>query len=368
MSDVQQNTRGSARQDRAYGVRNRYSKRGEGGSKPPTLSGKQKAAVFLVALGPSVSSLIFGHMSEEEIEAITLEIARTDNIDSELRDKVLAEFHELFIAQKSITKGGLQYARDLLERSFGVNKSAEIINRLTSNMHMQSRPFEVVRSADPTHVLNFIQQEHPQTIALILVHLDPQKASVILAGLNNNIRADVSRRIATMDHTSPEVLREVEGVLEKKLSVISSEDYTASGGIQSIVDILNLVDRATEKSIVESLEEQDPELAEEIKKRMFVFEDIVMLDDQSIQKVLHEIDMSELSRALKAVDVDVQEKVFKNMSKRATTILKENMEYIGAIRLHDVENAQQKIVAVIRRLEDSGDIIIIRAGEDDLVV
>lgn len=346
-------------------ARNRYEKQG-GGRESSALSGKQKAAIFLVSIGSKVSSLVFEHMSEEEIEAITLEIARVDNIESDVRDNVLREFHELFIAQKSITKGGLGYARELLERAFGTERSVEIINRLTANI--RSRPFEVIRNADPTHILNFIQQEHPQTIALILAYLDPQKASVVLSSLNNEIRADVSRRIATMDHTSPEVVREVERVLEKKLSVLSSEDYTDSGGIQAIVDILNLVDRGTEKSIIESLEEQDPELAEEIKRRMFVFEDIVMLDDQAIQKVLHEIDLLELARALKAVDTDVQEKIFKNMSKRASTLLKEDMEYIGAIRLHDVEEAQQKIVGVIRRLEDSGEIIIVRAGEDDLVV
>lgn len=330
------------------------------------LSGKQKAAIFLVLLGTEISALIFEHMSMEEMEAITLEIARIDTIEPGVRERVLQEFHELFMAQKGVTQGGVEYARELLERAFGMEKSAEIITRLTSNI--RTRPFEVVRNADPTHILNFIQQEHPQTIALILAHLEPQKASIVLSNLGNEVRADVSRRIATMDHTSPEVLREVERVLEKKLSVLSAEDYTDSGGIQAIVDILNLVDRSTEKSIIESLEEQDPELAEEVKRRMFVFEDIVMLDDQAVQKVLHEIDTIELARALKAVDTDVQEKIFKNMSKRAATLLKEDMEYIGAIRLHDVEESQQKIVGVIRRLEDNGSIIIVRAGEDDLVV
>ena len=346
-------------------IRDRHERRGGTKSKS-ALSGKQKAAIFLVLLGPKVSSLIFEHLGQDEIEAITLEIARIENIDSETRESVLHEFHELFLAQKSITKGGLQYARELLERTFGVEKSVEILNRLTASM--RSRPLEVIRNADPTHILNFIQQEHPQTIALILSNLDPQKASIVLASLSSEIRSDVSRRIATMEHISPEVVRDVERVLEKKLSAISSEDYTLSGGIGTIVDILNLVDRSTEKSIIESLEEQDPELAEEIKRRMFVFEDIVMLDDQAIQKVLHEIDLLDLARALKAVGDDVQEKVFKNMSKRAATLLKEDMEYIGAIRLHDVEQAQQKVVGIIRRLEDAGDIVIVRAGEDDLIV
>jgi flagellar motor switch protein FliG len=216
--------------------------------------------------------------------------------------------------------------------------------------------------------LNFIQQEHPQTIALILAYLDPQKASVILQNLPVEIQSDVARRIATMDRTSPDVLREVERVLEKKLSTLSSEDYTAAGGVESIVEILNLVDRSSEKSIIESLEEDDAELAEEIKKRMFVFEDIVLLDDRAIQRVLREVDTQALSKALKSVDVEVQDKVFKNMSKRAAAMLKEDMEFMGPVRLKDVEDAQQKIVASIRRLEDSGEIVIARSGEDELVV
>jgi len=352
-------------QDRVRNLRDRYDRKGKERQKD-TLSGKQKVAILLVALGSEAASRIFEHLSEEEIEAITLEIARIDNIDSEVKDSVLKEFHELFLAQKSITKGGLKYARELLERTFGIDKSVEIVNRLTVNM--RARPFEVIRNADPTHILNFIQQEHPQTIALILAHLEPQKASFILSSLSNDVRSDVSKRIATMDHTSPEVIREIERVLERKLSTLSSEDYTDSGGIDSIVEILNLVDRATEKSIIESLEEEDPELAEEIKRRMFVFEDIVMLDDQAVQKVLHETDNMDLARALKAVDTDVQEKIFKNMSKRAAALLKEDIEYIGAIRLHDVEQAQQKIVGTIRRLEDSGEIVIVRTGEDDVIV
>ena len=352
-------------QNRMRSIRSRYEKRGSQKNKS-VLTGRQKVAIFLVALGSQVSARIFEHLSEEEVEAVTLEIARIDNIDSNVRESVLKEFHNLFLGQKSITKGGMQYARELLERVFGAEKSIEMINRLTAHVHL--RPFDVINNADPAHILNLIHQEHPQTIALILAHIGPQKASFILSSLSNEVRSDVSKRIATMDHTSPEVIREVERVLEKKLSTLSSEDYTASGGIESIVDILNLVDRSTEKSIIESLEEEDPELAEEIKRRMFVFEDIVMLHDQAIQKVLHEVDPAELARALKIVDSDVQEKIFKNMSKRAATLLKEDMEYIGAIRLHDVEVAQQTVVGIVRRLEEAGDIVIVRADEDDLIV
>lgn len=330
------------------------------------LNGRQKAAIFLVTVGSEVSAEIFKHLREDEIETLTFEIARLETIDAEDRDKVLAEFQELMMAQDFITTGGIDYARELLEKALGSQKAVDIINRLTSSL--QVRPFDFIRRTDPTHLLNFIQQEHPQTIALILAYLEPQKASIILSSLPHEIQSDVAKRIATMDRTSPEVLREVERVLEKKLSTLSSEDYTSAGGVESIVDILNLVDRSTEKSIIESLEEEDPELAEEIKKRMFVFEDIVMLDDRAIQKVLREVDTAELAKALKAVDSEVQDKIFRNMSKRAATLLKEDMEYMGPIRMKDVEEAQQKIVAIIRKLEEQGEIVVARGGEDELVV
>lgn len=266
----------------------------------------------------------------------------------------------------SFSMGGVDYARELLEKSLGTQKAIEIINRLTSSL--QVRPFDFIRRTDPAHLMNFIQQEHPQTIALILAFLEPNKASVILQNLPHDVQSDVARRIATMDRTSPEVLREVERVLEKKLSTLSSEDYSAAGGVESIVEILNMVDRSSEKQIIEALEEEDPELAEEIKKRMFVFEDIVMLDDRAIQKVMREVDQQELSKALKSVDSEVQDKIFKNMSKRAASMLKEDMDFMGPVRLKDVEEAQQKIVAIIRKLEEQGDIVVARAGEDELVV
>jgi flagellar motor switch protein FliG len=340
-------------------------KKSSGGHKKE-LTGRQKAAIFLVTVGSEVSAEIFKHLREDEIETLTFEIARLDSIDSEERDRVLMEFQELMMAQDFITSGGIDYARELLEKALGSQKAVDIINRLTSSL--QVRPFDFIRRTDPTHLLNFIQQEHPQTIALILAYLEPQKASIILSSLPHEIQSDVAKRIATMDRTSPEVLREVERVLEKKLSTLSSEDYTSAGGVESIVEILNLVDRSTEKSIIESLEEEDPELAEDIKKRMFVFEDIVMLDDRAIQKVLREVDTAELAKALKAVDSEVQDKIFRNMSKRAATLLKEDMEYMGPIRMKDVEEAQQKIVSIIRKLEEQGEIVVARGTEDELVV
>jgi len=342
------------------------TKKGAGGQHKKTLTGRQKAAIFLVTLGSEISSEIFKHLREDEIEQLTFEIARLETIDPQDRDMVLQEFQELMMAQDFISSGGIDYAREILEKSLGAQKAVDIINRLTSSL--QVRPFDFIRRTDPAHLLNFIQQEHPQTIALILAYLEPQKASVILGSLPHEIQSDVAKRIATMDRTSPEVLREVERVLEKKLSTLSSEDYTAAGGVESIVDILNLVDRSTEKTIIESLEEDDPELAEEIKKRMFVFEDIVLLDDRAIQKVLREVDTNELAKALKSVDSEVQDKIYRNMSKRAATLLKEDMEYMGPIRLKDVEEAQQKIVAIIRKLEEQGEIVVARAGEEEMVV
>jgi flagellar motor switch protein FliG len=339
---------------------------GKKGGNKAELNGRQKAAIFLVSVGSEISAEIFKHLREDEIETLTFEIARLEAVDGEQRDHVLQEFQELMMAQDFITSGGIDYARELLEKSLGSQKAVDIINRLTSSL--QVRPFDFIRRTDPTHLLNFIQQEHPQTIALILAYLEPQKAATILSNLPHEIQSDIAKRIATMDRTSPETLREVERVLEKKLSTISSEDYTAAGGVESVVEILNLVDRTTEKGIIENLEEEDPELAEEIKKRMFVFEDIVMLDDRSIQKVLREVDSAELAKALKSVDNEVQDKIFRNMSKRASQLLKEDMEYMGPIRMKDVEEAQQKIVSIIRKLEEAGEIVIARAGEDEMVV
>jgi flagellar motor switch protein FliG len=329
-------------------------------------TGRQKAATFLVSIGSEISSEIFKFLKEDEIEKLTFEVARLETIDAEQKESILAEFQELMMANQFISQGGIDFARELLEKSLGSQKAVDIINRLTSSL--QVRPFDFIRRTDPSHLLNFIQQEHPQTISLILAYLEPNKASVILQSLPHEVQSDVSRRIATMDRTSPEVLREVERVLEKKLSTLSSEDYTAAGGVGSIVEILNMIDRSSEKQIIESLEEEDPELAEEIKKRMFVFEDIVMLDDRAIQKVMREVDSQELAKALKRVDTEVQDKIFRNMSKRASGMLKEDMEYMGPVRLKDVEEAQQKIVSIIRHLEDTGEIVVARSGEDEMVV
>jgi flagellar motor switch protein FliG len=330
------------------------------------LTGRQKAAIFLVTLGSDVSAEIFKYLREDEIEQLTFEIARLDKVEPEEKDKVLLEFQEMMMAQGFISTGGIDYARDVLERALGSQKAVDIINRLTSSL--QVRPFDFIRRTDPTHLVNFIQGEHPQTIALILAFLDANKAAQILGALQHEVQADVAKRIALMQRTSPDILREVERVLERKLSTLASDDYTTAGGVDAIVEILNSVDRSTEKAIIEQLEEDDPELAEEIKKRMFVFEDIVLLDDRSIQKVMREVDGQDLAKALKSVDAEVQDKIFRNMSKRAASMLREDMDFMGPIRVKDVDEAQQKIVNIIRKLEESGEIVVARAGEDQLVV
>ena len=264
----------------------------------------------------------------------------------------------------------ISFKKEILGKFDDLQKSLAAIEKQPDPecADMPIRPFNFIRRADPRHLLNLIRQEHPQIIALIISYLEPNKASVILQNLPEEIRGNVSGRIAAMDKTNPETLRDIERVLEKKLSTLSSEDYTTAGGVESIVEILNLVDRASEKQIIEALEDEDPELAEEIKKRMFVFEDIVMLDDRAIQKVMREVDSQELAKALKSVDTEVQDKIFRNMSKRAAGMLKEDMEYMGPIRLKDVEEAQQKIVSIIRHLEDNGEIVVARSGENELVV
>lgn len=330
------------------------------------LSGLQKAAVFLISLGPELSSKVLKCMRDDEIEQLTLEIANMRRFPDEIRDKVFEEFQQLCTAQQYLSQGGIQYAKEVLEKALGNQKATEIINRLTANL--QVRPFDFVRKADPTQLLNFIQNEHPQTIALILAYLQPDQSSIVMSGLSAERQVDVAKRIALMDRTSPEVIRDVEQVLEKKLSTLLTQDYTSTGGVETVVDILNRVDRGTEKTIIENLEVQDPELAEEIKRRMFVFEDIIILDDRSIQRVLREIDMKDLALALKGSSEEVANLIYRNMSSRASQMLKEDIEFLGPVRLRDVEETQQKIVAVIRRLEESGEIIVSRGGGDELIV
>jgi flagellar motor switch protein FliG len=329
-------------------------------------SGREKAAMLLISLGPERSSEVFKHLRDDEIEQLTLEIANIRFVTPEDKEMILEEFYQICLAQEYITEGGIGYAKEILEKAMGDQKALEIISRLTASL--QVRPFDFVRKADPSQLLNFLQKEHPQIIALVLAYLKPQQAAAVLSDLPQEKQADVARRIATMDRTSPEVLKEVERILEKNLSSLVIEDYTVSGGIESIVDILNSVDRGTEKYIMETLEIVDLDLVEEIKKRMFVFEDILTLDNRSIQRFLREIDNNQLAIALKGAGEDVQKIIFANMSKRMGEMIREDMEYMGPVRLRDVEEAQQDIVNIIRKLEEAGEIVIARGGEDEIIV
>ncbi len=330
------------------------------------LTGKEKAAILLIALGQDISKEVFKHLESEEIEELYLQIAKTTKVRSEMKDRVFEELNELMLAQQYLAQGGITYARELLQSALGESKAVEIITKLTSSL--QVRPFDFIQKTESEQILNFIQGEHPQIIALIVSYLPANKAGEIFRNLPEEKQIDIARRIASMERTSPEMIREVERVLERKLSTVVGQDYTSAGGLDTLIEMLANVDRGTEKTIIESLSETDPELAEEIRKRMFVFEDVILLDDRAIQQVLKSVESKDLSLALKGSSEDVSEKVFKNMSKRAADMLREDMEFAGPVRVKDVQEAQQRIVNVIRKLEETGEIVIARGGEDEMIV
>lgn len=330
------------------------------------LKSKQKAAMLLIALGPEKSAKVFKYLKEEEIEELTLEIANIKAVSAKAKEEVLQEFYEICLAQDYISEGGIGYAKQLLEQALGAEKAIEVINKLT--MSLQVRPFEFARKTDASQLINFIQNEHPQTIALILSYLKPSQASAILAALPVEMQADTARRIAMMDRASPDVINEVEKEFEKRLSTLVSEEYTTIGGVEAIVEIINQVDRATEKNIMEHLEIEDPELADTIKKRMFVFEDIITLDNRYIQRVLREVDNHELAVALKGTSEAVKEVIYNNVSKRLVVMIQEDLEYMGPKRMKEIEDAQQRIVNIIRKLEEAGEVVISRGSGDEIVV
>lgn len=326
---------------------------------------RRKAAIMLTLLGAEAASKVIGHLSDEEIEMLALEIARLEKVTTEMREQIISEFHNMATAQEYISEGGMDQAKKMLEAALGSDKAEMMLRKIVNAM--QVVPFEFLKRADPTQVLSFIQDEHPQTIALILAYMPMNQAASILSKLSTELRAEVAERIAMMEQTPPEVIRRVEQVLEKKVSSLINTDMTKAGGPKMLVDLLNRVDRSTERLIIDNLSESNPELAETIKNMMFVFEDIVTLDDRAIQAVLKEIDVKDLGTALKGVSQDVQEKIYKNMSERAVNMLKEDMEFMGPVKLRVVEESQQKFVAVIRRLEEAGEIQIGRGEEEVLV-
>lgn len=334
---------------------------------PTKLNGLQKAAVILITLGADLSAKVLKkNFNDEEIERITGEISLFENIPREIQRAVMEEFMQLMQAREYLMRGGFDYAKDLLEKAVGQQKAVEILEKVAVNI--QNVPFSSLRKTEPKHLFNFIRDEHPQTMALILTYLHPEQASMILAALPPELQADVARRVAIIDRISPEVIKEVEGVLEKKMSMIIPHHEQQAGGVKTLVNILNRVDRSTEKTILEELETNDPELADEIRKLMFVFEDIIKLHDVAIQRVLREVDQKDLAKAMRGSNEEVAGRIYKNMSKRAADMLREEIQFMGPVRLRDVEEAQQKIVQIIRRLDEAGEIIVARGGEDAIVL
>lgn len=333
--------------------------------KPQELTPRRKAAILVTLLGEEYAAPVLKFFDEVFIEQLSIEVARLEHITSDQRESVIKEFHDLVVTQDYISEGGIDHARRLLQSALGPDKAEEMIRRILAAM--QVMPFEFLRRADPTQLLSFIQDEHPQTIALILAYMPVNQAAGVLTKLSPELRAEVAERIASMEQTPPEVIRRVEQVLEKKVSSLLSQDMTKAGGPKALVDLLNRVDRSTERLILESLSENNPELAEQVKNMMFVFEDIVQLEDRAIQQILKEVDTKDLATALKGVSQEVMDKVMNNMSERAREMLKEDMEFMGPVKLRVVEEAQQKIVAIIRRLEDAGEISIGRGEEEVLV-
>jgi flagellar motor switch protein FliG len=327
------------------------------------LNGMEKAAILLIALGSDLSSRVLKkEFLENEIEQLTKEISNMTHVPAETTGAVLDEFMKLQQAREYLLHGGLNYAREMLEKALGNQKASDILNKLTSNM--KAIPFSSLRKTDPKQLLNFIRDEHPQTIALILVHLTPEQAAVILASLPPELQSEISKRIASIDRLTPDVVKSVEAVLENKLSSVLQQDHTAVGGVQSLVNILNRVGRSAEKVILDGLEREDPALADEVKMHMFVFEDIKILSDQFIQRVLKEVDFKDLALAMRGANEEVHARIYRNMSKRAADMLKEEIEFMGPVRLKEVEQAQQKIVTTIRKLDESGEIIISWGGDD----
>lgn len=330
------------------------------------LTSKQKAAQVIISLGADVASSVYKHLSEDDIEKITYEITRQDYVSPEMTDQAIEEFYGLCLAQKVYIEGGVTYAKSVLEKAFGVQQGTALLERVTKTL--RTKAFEFIRKADYKNLKNMILNEHPQTIALILSYARADQASAIISELPKEIRVDVVERIARMDRTAPEIIRQVETILERKFESVVSVDLLEVGGINYIAEIMNSIDRGTEKFIFDELNRIDPKLSDEIRKRMFVFEDITVLDPSAIQRFLREVDTKEMAIALKGANKEVTSVIFDNMSQRMSETVKSEIEYLHNVRVRDVEDAQQKVVAVIRRLEEEGEIVILKGGKDDIIV
>jgi flagellar motor switch protein FliG len=331
------------------------------------ITGVRKTAILLLSLSQEQAAEILKRLPPEAVEEVSREIASIKEVGADSRQVVFGEFYNLALANSYLNEGGLEYAKALIRKSMGDDDANRVIKQVTQQV--QTTPFSFLQKAESENLLTFIQDEHPQTIALILAHLPSQKASEILVGLPSQKQIEVVKRVANMEQTNPEVIKEVERGLEHRLSDIVSQTFEKAGGVDTVAEILNLADRSTEKGIMEGLEAEDPDLVEQIRRLMFVFEDILLVNDKGIQSVLKEVDNEELALALKTASDDLKQKIFKNMSERAAQLIQEDMQYMGPVRVSDVESAQQKIVDVVRRLEDAGEIIIAgRGGEKEMVV
>ena len=327
----------------------------------------QKAAVALVAFGPEVSAHVLKGMPERDLETITIEIANLRDVPSDVEQKIIEECHQIFIARQYVSQGGIDFAQQILEKAVGAKKAREIMHRLESSI--QSKGFSLLKDIDPKQLTSFLQNEHPQTISLILTQLNPQHAAQVLSELAPELQGEVALRIAMMEKIAPEILTEIEQTLEGHFERTAGGEMSSSGGAKAIAEVLNLIDTTAEKNILQSLEAEDADLAAEIKNMMFVFDDLILLDDRSIQRLLKEVETKDIAVALKATGEEVKKKIFSNVSERVATMIQEEMEFMGPTRLSDVEAAQTRIVESVRRLEEEGQVIISgRGGKDDIIV
>lgn len=326
------------------------------------LTGTEKAAVLLITLGTDLSAEVLKHLDEDEVETLAAQVLGFQRVPDETRKQVLEECFQAGLAGNFITSGGSEYAHGMLAKAFGCQKADGMVSKLSTSI--RRRPFDFLRSTDPNQLVNFLESEQPQTIALILSHLKPNQAATLLSSLGNDLQADVATRIATMDRTSPDIVEQVESVLKKKVSVVLNRTYAAVGGAQFLAKILAGVDRGVERIILERLDQASPDLAGEVRKLIFVFEDIGKLDDKSLQRVLREVDFRDLAVALRNCSEELKEKIYKNLSSRAAEMLKDEMNVAGPVRLKAVDEAQQRIVAIIRRLDEAEEIYISRGDED----
>ena len=329
------------------------------------LTGRRKAAILISGLGPEAAAQVYKHLGEQEIEQVTVELARAETTRSEERLAVLEEFRDMREANAYIDEGGISYARTILEKALGSTRAKDILERLTTSL--APRPFETLRNADPMQLLTFLQGEHPQTIALVLAYIRADAAAAVLKSLPPDLQADVARRIATMERTNPAIVAEVEAMLESKMVSLFGGDLSQPGGVDVMVQVLSQVDRSTDRTILQSLEDKNPELADEIRRRVFLFEDFTEIDDRFIQRIIREVSQEDLVLALKGASDSISQTFYRNMSSRMADVVREDLKFLGAVRLRDVEAAQQRIVSVARRLEEEGEIIMSRGGQDEII-